>query len=226
MYERKMLGKAKVHPCTSTEALYRPYGPQGEQRYSSTLSRPRHQKRVRGQRHTPAAIYPRERPGTQCTRDWVGPRAGLDRCGKSRLHRNSIPGQSSPQPVAIPTELLDPQDVRASLIFWIKRRKSWKAPICAIMFRVFTSEDYCLLGCDDVQFGGMFCRTILSSSTGYQDRGRNVRYFCTDLKVAHISKFCNADTQLIVAYQLLGLFHEILSATYYSSCTYLQQTAK
>jgi hypothetical protein len=39
---------------------------------------------VRGQRHAPAALYPRERPGTHCTGGWVGPRAGLDRCGKSR----------------------------------------------------------------------------------------------------------------------------------------------
>jgi hypothetical protein len=27
---------------------------------------------------------PRERPGTHCAGGWVGPRAGLDRCGKSR----------------------------------------------------------------------------------------------------------------------------------------------
>ena len=27
-------GKGKVHPCTGTEVLYRPYGPQGEYRYS------------------------------------------------------------------------------------------------------------------------------------------------------------------------------------------------
>ena len=33
---------------------------------------------VRGQRHAPAALYPRERPGTHCTGEWVGPRAGLD----------------------------------------------------------------------------------------------------------------------------------------------------
>ena len=32
-------------------------------------------------------------------------RAGLDRCGKSRLHRDSIPGPFSPQVVAIPTTL-------------------------------------------------------------------------------------------------------------------------
>jgi hypothetical protein len=44
-----------------------------------------------GQRHAPAAFYPLERPGTHCRGNWVGPRAGLDRCGKSRLHRDSIP---------------------------------------------------------------------------------------------------------------------------------------
>jgi len=37
---------------------------------------------MRGQRRAPATLYPRERPGTHCTRGWVGPRAGLDRCGK------------------------------------------------------------------------------------------------------------------------------------------------
>ena len=39
---------------------------------------------VRGQRHAPAALYLRERTGTYCTGGWVGPRAGLDMCGKSR----------------------------------------------------------------------------------------------------------------------------------------------
>jgi len=37
-----------------------------------------------------------KRPGTHCTGGWVGPRAGLDRCGKSRPHQVSIPGPSSP----------------------------------------------------------------------------------------------------------------------------------
>ena len=46
--------------------------------------RPLHQKGVRGQRHPPAALYPRERPGAHCTGGWVGLRAGLDWCGKSR----------------------------------------------------------------------------------------------------------------------------------------------
>jgi len=47
--------------------------------------RPLHWKGVKGQLHTPAAPYPRERPGTHRTGGWVGLRAGLDRYGKSRL---------------------------------------------------------------------------------------------------------------------------------------------
>ena len=46
---------------------------------------------VRGQRHVPAALYPRERPGIHCIGGWLGPRAGLDRRGKSLLQRDSIP---------------------------------------------------------------------------------------------------------------------------------------
>jgi len=37
------------------------------------------------------SLPPRERPGTHCTGGWVGRRASLDRCGKSRPHRDSIP---------------------------------------------------------------------------------------------------------------------------------------
>jgi hypothetical protein len=56
----------------------------------------------------PAATYPRERSGTHFTGGWVGLRASLDRCGKSRLHRDSIPGPSSQWGVAIPTALPGP----------------------------------------------------------------------------------------------------------------------
>jgi hypothetical protein len=38
----------------------------------------------------------------------VGPGAGLAECGKTRPHRDSIPGPSSPWQVAIPTELSRP----------------------------------------------------------------------------------------------------------------------
>ena len=33
-------------------------------------------------------LYSRERPGTPCIGGWVGPRADLDGCGKSRPHRD------------------------------------------------------------------------------------------------------------------------------------------
>ena len=40
----------------------------------------------------------------------MGPRAGLDRCEKSRTSGDSIPGLSSPQPVAVPTTLPGPRE--------------------------------------------------------------------------------------------------------------------
>ena len=50
---------------------------------------------VGGQRHAPAALPPGKRPDTHFAGGWVGLRAGLDGCGKSRSYRNSIPGPSS-----------------------------------------------------------------------------------------------------------------------------------
>jgi len=59
---------------------------------------------------TPRPLFtPQERPGTHYTGGWVGPKAGLDRCGESRHRQDSIPGPSSPQPVAIPTTLPGPR---------------------------------------------------------------------------------------------------------------------
>ena len=45
---------------------------------------------------TPRPPLPRERLGSHCIGVWVGLGAGLDKCGKSRPHRDSIPGPSSP----------------------------------------------------------------------------------------------------------------------------------
>ena len=39
---------------------------------------------VGGQRHAPVALPPGNRSGTHCIGGWVGLRAGLDWCGKSR----------------------------------------------------------------------------------------------------------------------------------------------
>jgi hypothetical protein len=63
--------------------FYRPQRPLGRvEVYLYPVFRLWHQKGVRGQLHPPAAFHPQERPGTHRTGGWVGPRAGLDRCGK------------------------------------------------------------------------------------------------------------------------------------------------
>jgi len=41
---------------------------------------------VSGQQHAPAALNPRERPGTHCTGGWVGPRVGLVKGKAVPLH--------------------------------------------------------------------------------------------------------------------------------------------
>ena len=46
---------------------------------------------VRGQRHTPAALFP-VKTRYNCTGSWVASRAGLDGCGKSRLPPALNPG--------------------------------------------------------------------------------------------------------------------------------------
>ena len=62
---------------------------------------------VRGQQHVPVARYPRDKPGIHFTGGWVGPRADLDG-RKISSPLGFDPGPSSPQSVAIPTELPGP----------------------------------------------------------------------------------------------------------------------
>ena len=73
-------GNGYVHPRTGHK------GSKGEYRYRCTLSLTSALDRVGGQCLAPAALYPRERPGTHGIGGWVGPRVGLDGCGKSRPH--------------------------------------------------------------------------------------------------------------------------------------------
>jgi hypothetical protein len=67
---------------------------------NSALSLTSELDRVGNQRHGPATVPPGRRPCTHCAGGRVGPRAGLDGCGKSRLppppQRDSIPRPSSP----------------------------------------------------------------------------------------------------------------------------------
>jgi hypothetical protein len=72
---------------------------------------------VGGQRHAPAALSPGKRLGTHCKEGWLGPRASLDGCGKSRPHRDSIPVTSSPKWVAILTELFQPTQMNCTRVY-------------------------------------------------------------------------------------------------------------
>jgi hypothetical protein len=74
-------------------------GKEGEQIYSSTFSLTSALQWVGGQSHAPANLHPVVRPGTHRTGVWVGPRAGLGVCGKSRPppgfdHQTVYPGAS------------------------------------------------------------------------------------------------------------------------------------
>jgi hypothetical protein len=80
-------GKGNVHPRTGHE------GPEGEKRYSSTLSLTLG---VGGQLQASVAVPTGKRPGTHFIGGRVNPRVGMEGCGKSHPHRHSIPGSSSP----------------------------------------------------------------------------------------------------------------------------------
>jgi hypothetical protein len=78
MFNYKGKGKGRVHHRIVHEV------PEGDWRYSSTLHLTSAQHGVGGQHHAPAALLPGKRPGTHCIGGWVGPRPGLDGCGKTR----------------------------------------------------------------------------------------------------------------------------------------------
>ena len=69
-------------------------GPEVKYKYSSTLFLTSALDGGGWSTNPPVALPPRKRPGTHCIGGWVGLRAGLDGCGKSRPYRDSIPGRS------------------------------------------------------------------------------------------------------------------------------------
>jgi len=64
---------------------------------------------VNDQRHAPTSLLPGKRANTHCTGSCVGPRAGVDGCGKSLLPWYFISGPSSNLLAAMPTELSRPE---------------------------------------------------------------------------------------------------------------------
>jgi hypothetical protein len=99
----RIFSKGKGYPRTDHK------GPEEEQRYGSTLSSTSVLYGIRGQRHAPAALRSEKKRCTYCVGRWVDSRGGLDGCGKSPPHRDSITGPSSPQQVATPTALSRPK---------------------------------------------------------------------------------------------------------------------
>ena len=69
-------GKGKILPRADHE------GSEGEQLYGSTLSSASALVEGRWSTPRPGRFTPGKDPGTHCTGGWVGPRAGLDGCGK------------------------------------------------------------------------------------------------------------------------------------------------
>jgi hypothetical protein len=94
-------------------------------------------------RSTHRPIYSREWPGTHFIEGWVGPRAGLDGCGKSRLTTGFDPRTVHP----VPTEL-----TRPTLYYELSRNY------------VFQMHTYVFM--DDVhavnifQFGGLYYKSL------------------------------------------------------------------
>ena len=93
----------RFHPFTGHE------GPQGEQRYSSTLFQTSALEGGQGSPSRPGSTLPLGKTRYPLYRRLGGPqgRSGLVR--KISPHWDSIPGPSSPQAVAIPTTLPGPQ---------------------------------------------------------------------------------------------------------------------
>ena len=85
-----------------------------------------------GQRHG-SAISPLERPSTHHIGGWVGSRAGLDGRGKSRPHRDSFAGPSSPQRVAIPIVLLRATRYSVLNIIWNVGTVGFHIPLGSIL---------------------------------------------------------------------------------------------
>jgi hypothetical protein len=72
----------------------------------------------------------------------VGPRAGLNRCGKYRPHRDSIHGPSSPYQLSSPGPVL-PRSLRA------RHQLLCSILLCSVSFNVFGSVHLCTVQCSN-----------------------------------------------------------------------------
>ena len=94
---------SRFHPFTGHE------GPQREQRYSSTLFQTSALEVGEGSASRPGSTLPPGKTRYPFYRRLGGPQDRSGQVRKISPHRDSIPGPSSPQTVAIPTELPGPR---------------------------------------------------------------------------------------------------------------------
>ena len=114
----------------------------------------------------------------------MGPRAGLDRCGKSRPHRDSIPDRPSRSSVAIPTELPGSQPVSKLTKFRFHNcvTSSGRADC-----RLFSQSDYfpdelrgkLICGILGTTYGSSLSAATLSWSASIRDAGNSGRFVST-----------------------------------------------
>jgi hypothetical protein len=88
-------------------------GPEGEQRYTSTLSLTSALNGSGWSTPRPGRFTPGRNPVTHQTGVWIFVRFGLDKCRISRSRRDSIHGLSSPYRIAILSHLSRPTNVYA-----------------------------------------------------------------------------------------------------------------
>jgi hypothetical protein len=69
-----------------------------------------------GQRHAPGALTPGKRPGTYCTGDWVGHRAGLGGCGGTYVKEHD-PSTQKPTTGLYPKSEINPMYTLAQHFF-------------------------------------------------------------------------------------------------------------
>ena len=122
----------------------------------------------------PGRCYPRERPGTHCTGGWVSPRPGLGRCGKSRLHRDSIPGSSSPQRVAIPRTLSRPLRVKDPQNYFWGDRRIPEASRTKYLVIILRSD---LSWADQVNYTAQNSRKALHFTMRVLKRGKSTEFY-------------------------------------------------
>ena len=85
---------------------------------------------------TPRPLYPQENAGTNCIGGCFCPRTGLDMCGKSLPHRDSIPGFCSLQRVAGYTYYAIAAPPRNRILR--KCSAPWSQPYTVVFFVVVT----------------------------------------------------------------------------------------